>query len=105
MTEMIRQGRLHTFISVDAVAMRLGSAGLNDIAQVAASWAESLNRGAEPGPDLASYAHTRPSSVDARNIVGEWGAHTSASTSASPVHLSGSPSGALMSAYDEMYSI
>ena len=43
-----------TFISVEAVAMRLGSPGLNDMAQVAASCAESLNRAAEPGPDLAS---------------------------------------------------
>lgn len=90
----------HTFMSVDAVAIRLGTPGLKDIAQVAASWAESLNRGAEPGPDLASYAHTRPSSVDARNEVGEWGAHASASTSASPFHLRGSPSGALRSACD-----
>ena len=41
-------------MSVDAVAIRLGSAGLKDMALVAASWAESLKRGAEPGPDLAS---------------------------------------------------
>ncbi len=47
-------GRQHTFMSVEAVAIRLGTPGLKDIAQVAASCAESLNRGAEPGPDLAS---------------------------------------------------
>ena len=85
-------------MSVDAVAIRCGIAGLNDIAQVAASWAESLNRAANPGPDLASYAPTRPSSVDTRNVVGEWGAHASASTSALTSHLSASPSGTLTSA-------
>ncbi len=47
-------GPSHTFMSVDAVAIRLGTPGLKDIAQVAASCAESLNRGAEPGPNLAS---------------------------------------------------
>ena len=47
-------GQECTFMSVDAVAIRLGTPGLKDIAQVAASCAESLNRGAEPGPDLAS---------------------------------------------------
>lgn len=87
-------------MSVDAVAIKLGSAGLKDMAHVAASCAESLNRGAEPAPDLASYAHTRPSSVDAKKVVGACGAHVSASTSAPTSHLSGSPSGTLTSACD-----
>lgn len=91
---------VRTFLSVEAVASKPGTAGHMLRAQVGLSCAARRQRGNEPPPARASNIATKPSSVEIRNWVGSWGTQVRDSTSEPVPHLSGVTSGVRTSACD-----